>query len=173
MTPLNLKGLSIWADYEAFGDPLETALEAFIEKAVASQHEIYRHDTRKMKIKACQDCQGCFIKEVPCAYLDDFNHLAPDLLLSHDLVIFAEGAFSSALKNALSKACCFSSENAPANDLHKIYLVYQGDEKTLKEQIQVYFEGVFELGPETTKVVRYDKINAEEIAKIAALAKLF
>jgi len=173
MTPLNLKGLSVWADYESFGDPLETALEAFIDEAVASQHEIFRHDTRRMKIKACADCQGCFIKEVPCAILDDFNLLAPDLLRSHDLVIFAEGLFSSALKSALSKTRCFSAENAPANDLHKIYLVYQGDEKTLTEQIQSYFEGVFELGPKTTKVVRYDKIDAEEIQKIASLAKLF
>jgi multimeric flavodoxin WrbA len=173
MTPLNLRGLSVWADYKSFGDPLNQALDAFIAKAVASNHEIFRHDTRALKIKACQHCDGCFIKEVPCAYLDDFNVLAPDILQSHDLVIFAEGAFSSALKNALSKSCCFSSPNAKESALHKVYLVYEGSEAELKKEIQAYFEGVFELAPETTKVVRYDKINAEEIQKIAALATLF
>jgi hypothetical protein len=173
MTPLDLKGLSVWADYKTFGDPLYQALDAFIAKAVASNHEIFRHDTRALKIKACQKCEGCFIKEVPCAYLDDFNLLAPDILQSHDLIIFAEGVFSPALKNALSKSCCFSSDNAKPSDLHKVYLVYEGSESDLKKQIQAYFEGVFELAPETTKVVRYDKINAEEIQAIAGLAPLF
>ena len=173
MTPLNLKGLSIWADYRTFGDPLDQALDAFIAKAVASNHEIFRHDTRTLKINACQHCDGCFIKEVPCAYLDDFNVLAPDILRSHDLVIFAEGSFSSALKSALSKSRCFSSPKAEKSALHKVYLVYEGGEADLKKEIQAYFEGVFELAPEATKVVRYDKINAEKIQEIAAFALLF
>ena len=173
MMPLDLKALSVWADYKTFGDPLYQALEAFIAKAVASNHEIFRHDTRALKINACQRCDGCFIKEVPCAYLDDFNVLAPDILRSHDLVIFAEGPFSNALKNALSKSRCFSSPNAEKSALHKVYLVYEGSEADLKKEIQIYFEGVFELAPEMTKVVRYDKINAEEIRNIAAFAPLF
>jgi multimeric flavodoxin WrbA len=173
MMPLDLKALSVWADYKTFGDPLYQALDAFIAKAVASNHEIFRHDTRALKIRACQHCDGCFIKEVPCAYLDDFNVLAPDILRSHDLVIFAEGPFSSALKNALSKSCCFSSPNAKKSTLHKTFLVYEGSEADLKKEIQIYFEGVFELAPEMTKVVRYEKIKAEEIQKIAAFAPLF
>ena len=173
MMPLNLRPLSIWGDYESFGDSLAQAMEAFIAQAVATNHEILRHDTRLLRIQPCQNCGGCFIKEVACAFLDDFNQLAPDLLVSHDLVIFAEGDFSPALKNALSKSRCFSSPEAKGMDLQKVYLIYQGSEQELKKQIHAFFDGVFELGPETTKVVRYAKIGVEETQTIAALAALF
>jgi hypothetical protein len=172
MTPLNLKGLSIWADYRVFGDPLQQGMDAFISGAVSSNHEIFRHDFQRMKVKPCQDCGGCYQKEVACAFLDDFNLLAPDLLLSQDLVIFAEGSFSTALKNALSKNVCF--EKAPKElDLHKVYLVYEGTEKDLQNEIHPLFEGVFALGPETTKVVRYDKITKKEIAALERLGAEF
>ena len=58
-------------------------------------------------------------------------------------------------------------------DLQKVYLIYQGSEQELKKQIHAFFDGVFELGPETTKVVRYAKIGVEETQTLAALAALF
>jgi multimeric flavodoxin WrbA len=169
MTPLNLKGLSLWADYKTFGDPLQVALDAFIAEAVKKNHEIFRHDFKGLKIKECQDCGGCFTKEVPCAYLDDFNLVAPDLLKSHDLVIFAEGSFSGPLKAALSKTRVF--ESAPKKlKLHKAYLVYLGSEKELQNEIRPYFEGVFALSPESTKVIRYEKAEGKALAELVSLA---
>jgi hypothetical protein len=169
MMPLNLKGLSIWADYHAFGDPLQIALDAFVSGAVKSNHEIFRHDFKGLKIKMCQDCGGCFTKEVPCAFLDDFNGIAPDLLQSHDLVVFAEGSFSEPLKAALSKARVFEASPKPL-DLHKAYLVYLGSEKKLQKEIRPYFEGVFALSPESTKVLRYEAIDERALAELSALA---
>jgi hypothetical protein len=169
MTPLNLKGLSLWADYQTFGDPLQVALDAFIAEAVKKNHEIFRHDFKGLKIKPCQDCDGCFTKEVACAYLDDFNTLAPDLLMSHDFVVFAEGSFSEALKAALSKTRVFASSPKPLA-LHKAYLVYLGTEKELQNEIRPYFEGVFALSPESTKVFRYEAIDEKALAEITKLA---
>jgi hypothetical protein len=169
MTPLNLKGLSVWADYKTFGDPLQVALDAFIGEAVKKNHEIFRHDFKGLKIKECQDCGGCFTKEVPCAYLDDFNLIAPDLLLSHDLVIFAEGAFSDALKAALSKTRVFESSPKELH-LHKAYLVYLGNEEELQSQIRPYFEGVFALSPDSTKVIRYPEFDEKSLAELVSLA---
>jgi hypothetical protein len=82
------------------------------------------------------------------------------------LVIFAEGVFLLRSKNALSKACGF--RRSPNSDLHKIYLgVFEGSEKEhSKTNPSVILRG-FRVSAGDTKVVRYDKINAEEISKIA------
>jgi multimeric flavodoxin WrbA len=168
MTELNLRKVTIIADYKVFGDPLSIAMDAFIEGAVQGNHEVLRHDLKGTKIKACQKCGGCWSKEVPCAILDDFNLIPDDLSSSHDLVIFAEGDFSASLKAALSKFYVF--EKAPKKaDLHKAYLVYLGSEAELKKQIEAFFEGIFELEPETSKVIRYEKITEKDLDDLGTL----
>jgi hypothetical protein len=170
MTPLNLKPLSVWGDHKVFECPLRELMDAFIDEAVKSNHEIFRHDFKDLKIKPCKDCGGCFQKEVPCAYLDDFNLVAPDLLQSQDLVIFATGTFSSPLLAALSKGVCFESAPTPLT-LHHLILVYLGNEKELQSQIQPYFAGILTLAPEKTRVIRFDNVDAKALDEIKKLGQ--
>ena len=107
---------------------------------------------------------------MPCAYLDDFNDVASDLLTSQDLVIFAEGSFSSSLLAALSKAVVFEEAPTPLA-LQKVILVYLGSEKELQKQIQPYFAGILELAPETAKIVRYEKNDPKALDGVKALGQ--
>lgn len=170
MMPLNLKKLSVWGDQLSYNSTLRELLDAFIEEAVTSNHEILRHDFKDLKIKPCKDCGGCFQKEVPCAYLDDFNDVASDLMMSQDLVIFAEGSFSSSLLAALSKAVVFEEAPTPLA-LEKIILVYLGSEKELQKQIQRYFAGILELAPDSTKVLRYEKDDPKALDGVKELGR--
>jgi multimeric flavodoxin WrbA len=134
MMPLNLIGTSLWVDYRSFGDSLWQLATLFSEEAVRGNHEIFRHDLPHYRIKPCQHCESCYSKEVACSYLDDFNQLPPDLLMSDGLIIFAEAPFSETLKNALSKCVCLP--HAPKSKrLAKTVLVYLGSEDKEMERL--------------------------------------
>jgi multimeric flavodoxin WrbA len=134
MMPLNLIGTSLWTDYRRFDDSLWRLATSFSEEAVAHNHEIFRHDLPHYQIKPCQHCESCYSKEVACSYLDDFNLLPPDLLLSENLIIFTEAPFSQTLGNALSKCVCYP--HAPkGRRLKKVALVYLGEADTSLETL--------------------------------------
>jgi hypothetical protein len=124
MTPLNLQGLTLLVDYRAFGDEFWQLATSFSEEAVKSNHEIFRHDLPHYRVKPCQKCQSCYSKEVACSFLDDFNVIPPDLLLSKSLVVFAEFPISATLENVLSKLVCLSKKEIT---IEKVYLIYQGE----------------------------------------------
>lgn len=56
--------------------------EAFMEAAKAKGHIVIHHDTTAMTFTGCRGCESCYSTGKPCIFEDDFNKIAPDLLVT-------------------------------------------------------------------------------------------
>lgn len=84
---------------------------AFMDAARQKGHEIRHIDATKLKIGPCRACDGCYKTGKPCAFDDDFNQIAQEILEADGLV-FAVPLYwysmPACMKAVIDKMHCYS-----------------------------------------------------------------
>lgn len=83
---------------------------AFMEAAKAKGHTVIHYDTTSMAFTGCRGCESCYSTGKPCTFEDDFNTIAPDLLVA-DVLVFSMPVYwysmPSQIKGAIDKMFAF------------------------------------------------------------------
>ena len=140
---------------------------SFIAEAEKNGCEIKRFDTAFLNVSGCRDCGGCFKKEKPCIFNDDFNAVAKEIMSADGIVIISPVywyTFPAQIKSVIDKlyslycggkdlsgkksaliSCC---EDESAETFEGIKFAFEKSFELLKSDIvgEVLIPGVFEAG---------------------------
>lgn len=93
-----------------------TMAAAFAEEAKRLGHTVQIIDSYQLHIEGCRDCRRCYATGKPCAFDDDFNRIAQDILEA-DGIVFAMPVYwysiPAKLKAVIDKFLCYLTGKQP------------------------------------------------------------
>lgn len=129
-------------------------IEAFMNGAASSGHEVHRFDLRNLNINHCKGCQtGGKERDLPCTQHDDMDKIYPAFQAA-DVLVFASPLYcwgwTAYLKNAFDRCYAVTeanSSNGDYNTPHKdcvMLIAAEGDYPENFSLVVNYYEGILQ-----------------------------